>query len=100
MDQADMSKKIGVVEVREAILATGQSSFTAEDIADQMDVDSREDMKAIWKALGYMTGISELKKLDDAKPSRWKVIRLHTEGKEVKHEGMALFGAMLGWKPK
>ncbi|MGZ5081547.1 MAG: hypothetical protein ACXWBT_18530, partial [Usitatibacter sp.] len=61
-----------MTEVREAILAIGQSSFTADDVADQLDV-SEESMKAIWKVLGYMTKLDELRRVEDSKPTRWKV---------------------------
>lgn len=94
MDQADL---IGVTEVRSAILAFGEPRFTADDIADELNVDGVPAMKAVWKVLGYMTGLDEIRK-EEGKPTRWKVIRLNTAGKTPKHEGTALFGAMLGWK--
>lgn len=90
--------KIGATEVRAAILAFGEPSFTADDIADQLDIDGAPAMKSIWKALGYMTKLDELRRVEGTTPTRWKVIRLHTEGKTPKFKDTALFGAMLEWK--
>ncbi|MGZ5080717.1 MAG: hypothetical protein ACXWG8_10270 [Usitatibacter sp.] len=86
-----------MTQVREAILAIGQANFTADDVADQLDV-GEESMKAIWKVLGYMTKLDELRRVEDSKPTRWKVIRLNTVSTVPKFKDTALFGAMLGWK--
>lgn len=96
MDQ----KTIGVTEVRDAILAYGEPNFTAGDIADELNVDDVKSMKAIWKVLGYMVKLDEVRRVEGSKPSRWKVMRLNTAGATPEYQSNALFGALLGWAPK
>lgn len=93
-----MDQAIGVVQVREAITSFGEPQFSVDDLMDELDVDEPKARKEIWKALHYMVKLDEVRKVEGSKPTRWKVIRLNTEGAKPKYESDALFGALLAWK--
>lgn len=96
-----MAKGLGVREVREAARAQGDGWFTAEMIADELDVEGKQAMKAIWKALQFLDRQHELQKQPGNKGSRWRCLRLRPEAEEqAPRVSRALEFAMLGWRPR